>query len=855
MAQRLWVFFSLLLVLSLALASTPAQAAPGVTVELIEKIPNKPSWDFKVPPASLRFSTPAFGLVGVPSRWSDHGVLLDWTNPYLLSARSSISLPGGAYRLVLRARGAARLFVDGKVVLQTRFIKANASGHEHVHEQHGLDDKSLYPLTMGHQEKVHTLTLKPGSHDFRLDAIIGGKNVRAEVGELVVGLARQGERFHLLGPGLSTSLDEEGWDRHIRDFRAWLEAYDTRQRRKARANDSDFWEQRRAIARSIWEKKRVIIPEVNKDTPVHNAIDRFIGQRLEQAGIAPAPLTGDHAFLRRVSLDTVGVIPTPKEIQDFLADRRPDRRDRVIDRLLADPRWADHWVAYWQDVLAENPGILKPMLNNTGPFRFWILQAFRDNLPMDRFVTELVMMKGSQLGGGPGGFALATQNDVPMAAKAQVLAKAFLAVELKCARCHDAPHHPYLQKNTFQLAALLGRAPQTVPKTSTVPLRAGGRQPRVEITLKPGARVDPAWPFPQLVPPQVPDTFLRNPQDHRERLAALLTSPDNQRFARVMVNRLWKRYLGRGLVEPVDDWLDSKPTHPELLDYLAREFVISGYDLKHVACLILTSHTYQRQVMAEVSASGALPTRLFSCPTRRRMSAEQLVDSLFLLAGKEFHSEPLTMDPEGRRSRKSMLNLGQPTRAWGFTSLSNERDRPALALPVAQSLTDLLEVFGWRQSRPDPISERDETPTPLQPLLLANGVVGRRITSLSDDSALTTLSLQDKKLGALIDAVFLRILSRPPRPEERSLFLELLQEGFADRRVPGARVVKRSRRQLSSVSWSNHLSPEATRIKLELERLAQEGDPATARLRTSWRERMEDMVWALVNSPEFVFVP
>ena len=112
--------------------------------------------------------------------------------------------------------------------------------------------------------------------------------------------------------------------------------------------------------------------------------------------MTPGALTSDMAFLRRVTLDTVGVVPSLDEINAFLTDTRYDRRAVVIDRLLADSRWADHWVGYWQDVLAENPGILKPKLNNTGPFRWWIHESFLDNKPMDQFVTELVLMQGSK---------------------------------------------------------------------------------------------------------------------------------------------------------------------------------------------------------------------------------------------------------------------------------------------------------------------------------------------------------------------------------------------------------------------------------------------------------------------------
>jgi hypothetical protein len=578
-----------------------------------------------------------------------------------------------------------------------------------------------------------------------------------------------------------------------------------------------------------------------------------------EASRAFTPLLDDYAFLRRISLDTIGTIPSPEGIAAFSGDKSADRRARAIDRLLADPRWADHWTSYWQDVLAENPGILKPELNNTGAFRWWIYESLFDNKPFDRFVTELVMMEGSVAYGGPAGFGLATQNDAPLAEKAHVLAKAFLAVELKCARCHDAPYHPFKQHDTFSLAALLDRSEQKLPKTSTVPLVAGARQPAITISLKPGDKIEPEWPFERLVAAQLSDDVLHNSDDSRERLAALLTSPDNERFAEVIVNRIWTRYVGWGLVSSVDDWFEAERLQPELLTWLARDFVEHGYDLKHLARTILRSRLYQSEVAAAVAGDGEHPLRAATAlgPARRRMTAEQIVDSLFSGVGKPFNSEELTFDPAGRSPARQFGNLGHPRRAWQFTSLSNERDRPALSMPAAQSVVDLLVTFGWRESRQNPLTVRDEEPNVLQPLVLANGVVGARITSLSEDSAVTALALQDNSLDELVKEVYLRIASRPPRPDEVRMFVDLLRDGYALRRVETAALVTdyKPGERRSAVAWSNHLSPEASLLKLEMERQARSGDPPTKLLMADWRERMEDMVFALVNSPEFVFVP
>ena len=136
-----------------------------------------------------------------------------------------------------------------------------------------------------------------------------------------------------------------------------------------------------------------------------------------------------------------------------------------IDRLLADRRWADHQMGYWLDVLAENPNLINPTLNNTGPFRWWLHESLLDNKPFDLFVTELLRLEGSERFGGPAGFGVATQNDVPMAAKGIIVSSAFLGVEMKCARCHDAPTHASKQQELFQLAAML----QTKPAATTTP--------------------------------------------------------------------------------------------------------------------------------------------------------------------------------------------------------------------------------------------------------------------------------------------------------------------------------------------------------------------------------------------------
>jgi hypothetical protein len=311
--------------------------------------------------------------------------------------------------------------------------------------------------------------------------------------------------------------------------------------------------------------------------------------------------------------------------------------------------------------------------------------------------------------------------------------------------------------------------------------------------------------------------------------------------------------MGLGIVEPADDWSRAKPSHPELLDYLALELMTHDYDLKHIARLIFSSDAYQRKPMTEIP-SGSETNRLFAGPLRRNLTAEQLVDSLLASSGKRMNCEELNLNPAGDRPPSQFLNMGAPERAWQITALSNERDRPALALPIAQSLVDVMTAYGWRQSRQNAVTTRDDAASPMQTLILANGILGTRIVRLSDDSAFTALCLRDLPLDKLVEEMFLRVLSRPPLAEEARTFTTLLRPYYAGRVVKDAAATSMMKTD-NRVSWSNHLSSEATLIRMEEERRLRMGDAPTNRLKPEFRERFEDALWAMVNSPEFVMVP
>jgi len=569
----------------------------------------------------------------------------------------------------------------------------------------------------------------------------------------------------------------------------------------------------------------------------------------------------DASFLRKLSLDTIGVPPSETTVREFLANTSIDKRARAIDLLLDDPRWADHWLPYWQDVLAENPTLINASLNSTGPFRWFLHDALYDDKPFDRWVTELIMMRGNPHTGGSAGFGLAAENDSPFATKSQILAGAFLGIDLQCARCHDSPYHSTTQKDLFSLASMLERKSGTVPKASRVPAAFFEKQKRaalIKATLKPDELVEPNWPFPELLSKDwnaEHEFYPMLKEDSRAGLALMITSPYNERFAKVIVNRIWRRLIGVGIVEPPHDWEGNRPSHPEMLEWLAWEFVHSRYDVKHIERLIFNSKLYQRFARPSSEEQSA-STRLFTAPVERRLSAEQILDSMFAVSGSVLDVEELTFDPDGRRAADNRLSLGVPTRAWMFPSLANERDRPSLNLPRAAAVVTVLESFGWNGARQSPRTDRELDPNVLQPGVLANGIVSSWVTRASEGSELSRLALDAKTPDALVESLYLRFLSRKPYAAETQTLIAVLADGFETRVLPAdERGSSTLLEPLRKVTWSNHLMPEATTIMMEMERRARLGPPMDKRFSKSWREAYEDVVWCLLNSTEFVWLP
>jgi hypothetical protein len=242
------------------------------------------------------------------------------------------------------------------------------------------------------------------------------------------------------------------------------------------------------------------------------------------------------------------------------------------------------------------------------------------------------------------------------------------------------------------------------------------------------------------------------------------------------------------------------------------------------------------------------------------MTAEQIIDSIFVASGRPFDAGPMNIDIDGARDYTVSLNLGIPQRAWQFASLGNERDRPSLSLPFAQPFTSAMTVFGWNGARQNPTNQREQEVNVLQAAILNNGLLLRDNVRLGLTSAFTKLALHAEDPTTLVEQTYLRILGRTPDKAELKMFVELMRDGFSDRRVSVSpaelAMAANLKYQLPRglVSWSNHNSMQANEIKLVLRKAVYRGESPTPQLNTAWRERMEDMVWVLFNSPEFIYI-
>ncbi|TDU73390.1 Ig-like protein group 2 [Prosthecobacter fusiformis] len=376
---------------------------------------------------------------------------------------------------------------------------------------------------------------------------------------------------------------------------------------------------------------RVTVPAENllpdgmyADLPVNNEVDRLVYARHQKLGLLPSDICTDEEFMRRSSLDAIGMLPTAERTKEFLADKRPDKRALYIDELLDHRNYADHWAIKWGDLIRPNPsrvGVKPVYLLDQ-----WLRDAFRQNMPYDQMVKELLTAEGSTHEYGP--VAVFRDKREPIDASSFV-SQIFLGVRLDCAKCHHHPSEKWTQEDYYQLAAFFGQMSRkgqgiSAPISGEPEYWWYGGKGEVQHPVTEAAMVPK--------PPDGPEMPYVAGQDPRARLTDWMASSENPFFAKAIVNRLWSEFLGRGIVEPVDDFRVSNPaTNEALLTWLAEDFTAHGYDLKHLMRTILNSRTYQ--FSSEPNKHNLADTKNFSRSQKRRLSAEVLLDALDDLTG------------------------------------------------------------------------------------------------------------------------------------------------------------------------------------------------------------------------------
>jgi len=491
-----------------------------------------------------------------------------------------------------------------------------------------------------------------------------------------------------------------------------------------------------------------------------NFIDELTWAKLKTLGLTPSAPVDDARFLRRVHLDLIGRIPTPDEVREFLADKNPNKRVAVVDRLLDRPEYADHWAGKWADLLRPNPyrvGI-KAVLN----YDQWIRDSFRKNKPYNQFVRELLTAQGSTWRNGA--VTLFRDRREPDEITTLV-SQLFLGIRLECAKCHHHPFEKWGQDDFYSFAAYFARIGHK--GTGLSPPISGGEE--MIVTAKSGSVKHPLTQevlAPRPLFGQVPAPA--DDADPRETLADWIVSDSNPFFAQVAVNRIWADLMGKGIVEPIDDLRATNPaSNPELLNALADEFRKQKYDTKQLLRLITTSYVYGLSSIP--SERNAADTRNYSRHYRVRLRAETLLDAISDITGIKDNFG--AMPAQSRSSEIWTTRIGSV----------------------------FLDTFGRPNPNQDPPCERTPDATVTQTLHLMNAPqLHQKVTA--DGSRAALLAATELPPAAIVEQIYLWVYGRLPETEEVAVGTSLFAEQGMTR-----------------------------------------------------RRATEDLMWALLNTPEFMF--
>jgi len=504
--------------------------------------------------------------------------------------------------------------------------------------------------------------------------------------------------------------------------------------------------------------------------PIKNLVDEHVFANLKVLGIPPSPICDDATFLRRVTLDISGRLPTQEEATAFLTSMESNKRDTLIDTLLRSPEYADFFASKWTSLLKNRRDDASDTVSNFA-FHSWVRDSLLANKPYDQFVRELLAATGNVIGNPPVAWYKRVQEPKQ---QLEDVAQLFLGVRMQCAQCHHHPFERWSQDDYYSLQAFFSQVGRKPSATRGEDLIFHKRGVAAATNIKTGAKLVPAA-LGDAIPAIAPD------EDPRLRLADWMGSPNNPFFAKALVNRYWKHFFQRGLIEPEDDIRDTNPpTNPELLAALEKHFIASGFDLKELVRLITQSNAYQ--LSASPNQYNLVDRQNYSRYYPRRLQAEVLLDSIDTLT----------------ETQTDFANLPAGTRAIALPDNSYNRS------------SAFLRVFGRPEGQSVCECERVQSSSLAQSLHLINaGDMKSKLasgTGRAERLAKDTKPIEDK-----VREIYMAAFSREPRPEELKTAMAYLTEM----------------------------------------RLDSAGKPMDAQ-RVN-RENFQDLIWALINTKEFLF--
>ena len=504
--------------------------------------------------------------------------------------------------------------------------------------------------------------------------------------------------------------------------------------------------------------------------PTKNFIDQLVFANLKQISVPPSPVCDDTTFLRRVSLDIAGRLPTVAEAEAFLASTDPAKRDKLVDALLASPDYADFFANKWTALLKNKRDAANDITANFA-FHSWVRDSLLANKPYDQLVRQLLAATGTIADNPPVAWYKRVKQPTE---QLEDVAQLFLGVRMQCAQCHHHPFERWSQHDYYSMSAFfsqIGRKPTATAGEDVIFHKRGMAQTenkKTKLPVKPAGLGDPALDIP-------PD------EDPRLRLADWMGNKSNPFFAKSLVNRYWKHFFKRGLIEPEDDIRDTNPpSNPELLDALAKHFVESGFDLKAVVRVIAQSSTYQ--LSATPNQHNGVDRQNFSHFYPRRMQAEVLLDSIDQFTG----------------AKTDFADLPAGTRAIALPDNSYNRG------------SAFLKVFGRPEGASVCECERASSASLAQSLHLMNaGDVKAKLTTSGGRAE--RLAKADKPEAQKIRELYLAAFAREPQSHEQAVAEEYLARPRED-------------------AAGKPLPPEQSR-----------------------RIAYEDLLWALINTKEFLY--